>query len=159
MLGGVLAGLALAAGTAVVNAAGTDAWQGFRTRVARLFARGDGKREADESQRLDQSAAALAAASPDDLERLRDRQEAAWQTRFETLLEDLHGDEQERVAAELRELLRTVPGNIGSVSAGQGGLAAGGPVNISADRGSAAAGVVHGGIQLGNPLKPDRPQG
>ncbi len=155
----MLAALALAAGTAVVNAAGTDAWKGFRSRVAQLFSRGDGKREAAELQRLDQVPVALEAASPDDMERVRDRQEAAWQARFEALLESLDGEELERAIAELSDLLRSVPGYAGSVSAGPGSFAASGNVDIHAEGGSAAAGVIHGGVHFGNPPKPDRPQG
>jgi hypothetical protein len=45
MLVETLAALAAAGGAAVVQAAGTDAWNGFRQAVARWFARGDAQRE------------------------------------------------------------------------------------------------------------------
>jgi hypothetical protein len=47
-----LAALAAAGGTAVVQAAGTDAWAGFRSRVAKWFARGDTEREQIALERL-----------------------------------------------------------------------------------------------------------
>ncbi|GHH73617.1 hypothetical protein GCM10018781_38430 [Kitasatospora indigofera] len=105
MLEAALAALAAAGGTAVVQAAGTDAWNGFRTRVARLIGRGDGQREHAELERLDRTADVLEAVGPGEAEQVRIRQEASWQTRFEALLESLTDVEREQVAAELRILL------------------------------------------------------
>ncbi|MDH6108397.1 hypothetical protein P3T36_003959 [Kitasatospora sp. MAP12-15] len=106
MLEEALAALATAGGTAVVQAAGTDAWSGLRSRVARLFGRGDGQREQAELERLDQTANALEVVGPGEAERVRIRQETSWQTRFEVLLESLTADERDQVAAELRALLK-----------------------------------------------------
>ncbi|MFD5464969.1 hypothetical protein ACFWIQ_19390 [Kitasatospora sp. NPDC127059] len=106
MLEEALAALATAGGTAVVQAAGTDAWAGLRTRVARLFGRGDGQRERAELERLDQTASALEVAGAGEAEIVRARQEAAWRTRFEALLENLADDARRQVAAELRTLMR-----------------------------------------------------
>lgn len=97
----VLAALAQAGGVAVVQAAGTEAWTAFRNRVARLFGRGDERREQAESARLDHSAAAIGRA--DDAELVR--QEASWRARFEMLLEGLDGVELEQATAELRALV------------------------------------------------------
>jgi hypothetical protein len=58
MLTEALTALAAAGGTAVVQAAGKDAWTGFRGRVAKWFARGDTGREQVALERLDRTAAA-----------------------------------------------------------------------------------------------------
>jgi len=100
-----LAALAVAGGTAVVQAAGMDAWTGFRQAVARWFGRGDTRREHAELERLGQTASALETAGEAELERVCIREEAFWQTRFETLLESLDEREREQSAAELRALI------------------------------------------------------
>ena len=109
MLAEALTALAAAGGTAVVQAAGKDAWAGFRARVAKWFARGDTEREQVALERLDRTAAALEAAGPGEVERVRAGQEASWQTLFEMLLEGLDGEEQQRAADELRDLLAASP--------------------------------------------------
>ena len=78
VLAEALTALAAAAGTAVVQAAGTDAWTGFRSEVARWFGGRDALREESALERLDQAAAALKAAGPGEAERVRARQEAVW---------------------------------------------------------------------------------
>ncbi|MGY5079213.1 hypothetical protein ACWIGX_19315 [Streptomyces nigrescens] len=131
---GLLA-LAAAGGTAVIQAAGTDAWGRFSQAVAQLFGRGDGQRERAELERLDRTAAELEGA---EAERARVRQEIVWQARIEDLLASVEGDDRAQVAEELRSLLaRHTSG--GRLSAGDGGVAVGGGVSISADRGAAAA--------------------
>ncbi|MFF7024004.1 hypothetical protein ACFY97_23750 [Streptomyces klenkii] len=106
MLSEALAAVAAASGTAVVQSAGTDAWTGLRQRVARWFGRGDEARERAELERLDRTAVALkAAAASGELVRIRDRQEAVWQDRFETLLEGLPAEQRADVAEELRSLV------------------------------------------------------
>ncbi|MCA1219384.1 hypothetical protein [Streptomyces sp. 8L] len=152
MLSEAMTALAAAGGTAVAQAAGTEAWAGIRRQVARWFGRGDPRREHAELERLDRTAGELAAARPAEAETVRIRQEAAWQSRIEALLEGLEDVERDRVAEELRALLagRASPGG---VSAGPGGLAVGGGVNVRADHGSAAA-VTMGDVTLGNPPQP-----
>ncbi|MGI5479451.1 hypothetical protein [Streptomyces lavendofoliae] len=109
--------LAAAGGAAVVHAAGSDEWEGLRSRLARWLSRGDAERERGELERLNHSAAELAAAAMTD--RVRARHEAAWQTRIETLLEDLDDDQQrDEAAAQLHQLLREVA----SSASGGGGL-------------------------------------
>ncbi|MHA5051108.1 hypothetical protein [Streptomyces sp. SD15] len=121
MLEAALAALAAAGGTAVVQAAGTDAWHGFRSRAARLLGRGDQTREAAEMEHLDQTAAALESADSGEVqtaERVRIAQEASWQTRFEVLLESASDREElARLTEGLRKLVteqtaRTVSGSI-----------------------------------------------
>ncbi|MGW6360163.1 hypothetical protein ACWFR5_34610 [Streptomyces sp. NPDC055092] len=138
MLSEAMTALAAAGGTAVVQAAGTDAWTGVRQQVASWFGRGNPQREHAELERLDQTVGELEAAQPTEVERVRIRQEAAWQGRMEALLESLENIEQARVADELRTLLAQQASH-SVVSAGQNGLAVGGDVDVRADRGSAAA--------------------
>ncbi|WP_327064555.1 hypothetical protein [Kitasatospora sp. NBC_01302] len=156
MLAQELAVLAAAGGTAVVQAAGTDVWAGLRQAVARWFGRGDELRERAELERLDQAAGELESAGVAGAERVRIRQEAAWQTRIEAVLESLDGAEQARAAEELRALLaQHAPF---AVSVGDGGQAVVGDVRIRADHGSAAAWTM-GNVTLGNPSQPGPQQG
>ncbi|MFB7619134.1 hypothetical protein [Kitasatospora sp. NPDC056181] len=158
MLSEALTALAMSGGTAVMTAAGTEAWEGFRRRVAAWFGRGNVQRESAELERLGRTAAELVAADGGQLERLRIRQEASWQARFEAFLEDLPEDERERAGEALRELLAESAVQA-QVSAGDGGMAVGGNVHIGAQEGSVAAGVIHGGVQIGHPQVPDPPKG
>lgn len=151
MLSEAMAALAAAGGTAVVQAAGTDAWTGVRRQVARWFGRGDAQREHAELERLDQTAGELDAARPTDVERVRIRQEAAWQGRMTALLENLTDIERALVVDELRTLLAQQTSH--SATASQSGLAVGGNVDVRATHGSAAA-VTMGNVTLGNPSQP-----
>lgn len=152
MLSEAMTVLAAAGGTAVVQAAGTDAWTGVRQQVARWFGRGNPQREHAELERLDQTAGELEAARPAEMERMRIRHEATWQGRIEALLESLEDIERARVVDELRTLLAQQTSHR-SVSADQNGLAVGGNVRVQSDHGSAAA-VTMGNVTLGNPSQP-----
>jgi hypothetical protein len=147
--------LTAAGGTAVVQAAGTDAWAGFRGQVAKWFGRGDASREHSALERLDEAAAALKVAGPDGSEMVHARQEAAWQTRFETLMEGLDGDEQQRAAAELRSLLDGLADHR-AAAVGQNAVAITGDVTIHAQTGGVAAWRM-GSVQTGHP--PGEPSG
>lgn len=110
MLPEALAALAAAGGTAVVQAAGKDAWNGFRQQLARWFGRGNAEREHSELQRLDQTAHALDGAEGEEGERIRLQQETTWRTRIESLLENLDASERTEAADALQSLLAgTVP--------------------------------------------------
>ncbi len=146
MLDEALAALAAAGGTAVVQAAGTDAWIGFRTRMARLLGRGDNQRERAELARLDQTAASLAEASPSDAERLRLHHEVAWQTRLEILLEGLTIAERIRFADELRDLINSACDAIGSVNSGASGITVGRNLLIESRDRSISAGIIYGDV-------------
>ncbi|MEV7384332.1 hypothetical protein [Streptomyces lydicus] len=148
--------LAAAGGAAVVQAAGTDLWAGFRQRVARLLGRGDTQREQAELERLDRTAAVVRAVGQDAEERARIVEEISWRTRFETLLETSTAEERELVATELRALLADAKP---SASASAGGFAAGGKVDIHAEGGAIAAGVINGDVRLGPPRQPGPSQG
>ncbi|MGW2586943.1 hypothetical protein ACWCYZ_37615 [Streptomyces virginiae] len=116
MLDEAMVALAASVGSGVVQAAGTDAWQVMRNRLARVFGRGDRQQEAVQLERLDRTAAELTAAGQDGDEpegnepaangsEDRARHGAAWRTRTEDLLEQLDPDERAAVAAEFRALL------------------------------------------------------
>ncbi|MFD9878344.1 hypothetical protein [[Kitasatospora] papulosa] len=158
MLDQVLTALAASGGTAVVTAAGTDAWAGLRQAVARWFGRGDAQREQVELERLDQTRAALEAADAAEAERARIRLEASWQARIEAALEGLNEGERDQVGDQLRGLLAQHAPQ-GAVTAGPGGLTVGGNVDIRAEGGSIAAGVIHGGAHTSTPPVPDPSQG
>ncbi|MGW2303864.1 hypothetical protein [Streptomyces sp. NPDC001809] len=158
MLSETMIAIAAAGGTAVVQAAGTDAWMGLRGRVAQWVGRGNPQRENAELERLDRTAYELETAEPSTTERVRIRQEAAWQARIEALLEGMDDTERAKASQELRALLHQ-QGSPGGVSAGPGGLAVGGDVGIHAEGGSVAAGVIHGGAHIGHPQVPDPSQG
>ncbi|MFF7236802.1 hypothetical protein [Streptomyces collinus] len=157
MLDQAMAALAAAGGTAVVQAAGTDTWNGLRQSVARWFGRGDDQRERAELERLDQAANELHTAVGAEAEQVRIRQQAAWQARIETMLESLDEAERARASEELRALL-TQHARYGEVSAGDGGQAVAGDVTIFANHGSAAAWNM-GNVTLGNPPQPGPQQG
>lgn len=65
MLSEALTVLATTSGTAVIQAAGTDAWTGLRERVARLFGRRSERAEQATLERLDRTAAELEGATDD----------------------------------------------------------------------------------------------
>ncbi|MGW2787707.1 hypothetical protein ACWC3X_42055 [Streptomyces populi] len=143
---------ASAAGVAVAQAAGTDAWKTVRERVARLFGRdaspGDTERVA--LKRLERTEAQLQGVAPDASE--RERSAAVWETRFHDLLESLGEADFERAVAQLRELVSSAgPG--GGVSAGKGGVAIGGNAHVRAEN-QAAAAVTMGDVTIGNPPTP-----
>lgn len=141
--------LAAAGGTAVVQAAGTDAWDRFSRSMARLFGRGDGQRERAELERLERTAAEL---EGPDAERAHVRQEAVWQTRIEDLLSGVEGPDRAQVVEELRSLLAQHTSGP-QVSAGPGGVAIGDGVSISADRGAVAAWRMRD-VSIENPSSP-----
>jgi hypothetical protein len=141
----VLVVLVAAAGNALVQAMVTDGWEGVRAKVARLFGRGspDPKVEA----RLDATRGELTAADPADLEKVQAVLAGRWQTRFADLLAD-HPDAEAELAELVRELRPVITSAAGhSVTAGR-------DVNVSADHGSVAAGVIHGDVTLPGPTMP-----
>lgn len=155
MLPEALTALAVTGGAAVVQAAGTDTWEGLRDRLARLLGRGEGDRVRRETERLDQVPAALEASAPGERERVRMRCEGAWQVRFETLLESLPEPEREVTATLLRTAVEEAARH--AVRAGDHGVSVAGDLRVRADNGSLAGGVVDidGAVTLtGNPPVP-----
>ncbi|MEU3947521.1 hypothetical protein [Streptomyces sp. NPDC029526] len=105
MLTETLIALAAAGGTAVVQAAGTEAWEGVRGGVARMF-RGRAGGEDEVEPDLDRTALLRAS---DDAE-AGGQQARLWQARFAALLDDADDRSRQRTEAELRQLISLVPG-------------------------------------------------
>ncbi|GGV75661.1 hypothetical protein GCM10010228_39650 [Streptomyces massasporeus] len=102
-----LIAVAAAGGGAIVQAAGTDAWAGIRSGVARILGRGEAGREQAELERLEQTRAELEAAGDGaGSERVQTVLATRWQTRLEMLLEQLPDEERQQVAAELQFLVQ-----------------------------------------------------
>ncbi|WP_369036256.1 MULTISPECIES: hypothetical protein [Streptomyces] len=106
-----LAALAAAGGGAIVQAAGSDAWEGIRTRVAQLLGR-EPQSEQAVLERLDHTRTALEQAAENTtdtrtgaLEQAVVRQETVWQTRLEDFLDSLDDTERQEAAAQLQTLL------------------------------------------------------
>ncbi|MFJ8026316.1 hypothetical protein [Streptomyces sp. NPDC096311] len=116
MLVEALLALAAAGGGAVVQAAGTDAWNGVRAGIARMLGRGEAAREQGELERLDRTQAVLEVSNEDEIEHVRKAQAAVWQNRLEMLLEELPEAQRQRTAAELRALIEQAGAGGGSQS-------------------------------------------
>lgn len=131
--------LAAVAAQSVVAAAATDAWEGLRTKIARLF--GGGEAESQIERRLDATRGQLTAASDAELAQTRSAQTEAWKVRFADLLAD-HPEAIEDLAALVKAMTSKVShGRDYSVVGGR-------DIAAKADHGSAAAIVVHGNIAL-----------
>lgn len=144
----VLMALATLAGSTVVTAATTDAWESARKGFARLLGRGEPEKTMLAEQRLAETHDQLAAAVVADLDRVRAALQAQWTTRIADLLEEDPG-----VEADLRTLVQQIQGQLpaGSVSAADHAVAAGRDINIAASGGGVAAAVIHGNV-MPNPI-------
>jgi hypothetical protein len=116
MLTEAMVAVAAAGGAAVVQAAGTDAWQGLRQRVAALLGRGEPQLEQAELDRLDRTAATLAQPAGQDTGPAGVEQATVWQARFEALLESLDEPARAQAAAELQALIKEIGGTAGGGS-------------------------------------------
>jgi hypothetical protein len=150
-LDAALIALAALAGNTVVTAAVTDAWESARQGFARLLGRGDPARTKLAEERLAETHDQLTQATGADQEQTRAAMEAQWATRMRDLLEEDPGAE-----ADLRTLVQEIQAQLpaGTVSAADHAVAAGRDVNISADRGGIAAGVIHGNVAPPGPTHP-----
>ena len=139
------------AGNTVVAAATTDAWEAARRKFARLFGRGDPKKEQLAEKRLEDTRLQLDGVTGRQLEKAQADLEKAWQVRIADLLEEDPG-----VEAELRALVTEIQAKLpaGVVSAADHSVAAGRDVNITASGGGTAAGVIHGNLAPPNPTSP-----
>ncbi|GGM24000.1 hypothetical protein GCM10010129_80500 [Streptomyces fumigatiscleroticus] len=155
MLDQALIALASAAGMAVAQAAGTDAWRSFRERAACLFGRGPAPDAARAVilERLDRTAAELESADASEAERVRDQVAASWRTRFQDLLEDMDDADRTQTAARLRDVVSLIGQASGGVSACGESIAIGGSAHIQAAHDAAAA-VKMGDVSIGNPARP-----
>jgi hypothetical protein len=138
------AALAALAGNVLVTAAVTDAWEGFRHKVARLFGRG--QPDPAIGRRLDETARQLAAADPAGVQSLRETLARQWEVRFTDLLAD-HPD----AAGELAGIVSEVQA---STATAAGHALAARDVEMKADRGGVNIGVMHGDFAQG-PIRPD----
>jgi len=147
-----LEALASMAGSAVVTAAMTDAWEDVRHKFAKLFGRG----ELDPliGQRLDMTHAQLVATPAADLVKVQAEQAARWSGRLADLLTDRPDTE-----AELRALVREIQSLLGSGNAatasGSGAVAIGGDARLSVAGGGIAAAVIQGSAVVVNPQRPE----
>lgn len=151
MLSESLQALAQLAGLTVVAAAVTDAWETARRGTARLLGRGDPKKEQVAEQRLAEMHEQLAGFEGAEREQARTRLAGRWATRLADLLEEDPG-----VEVELRALVEEIQAALpaGGVSAAGHSVAAGRDVNVGADHGSVAAGVLHGNVTPPGPTGP-----
>ncbi|MEV6974551.1 hypothetical protein [Kitasatospora sp. NPDC093806] len=123
MLEDALIALAQAGGSAVVQAAGTSAWNGIAARFPGLFGRRGGDEQSNEPveaepARLRRTREALAAA--EDPSRARAVQEGVWQERFRELVEEADGTERALLAAELLALVQLATATTGDTAAATG---------------------------------------
>jgi hypothetical protein len=146
----MLEALAALAGNTVVAAATTDVWEAARRKFARLLGRGDPKKEQLADKRLEETRERLAGVSGQELEQARAELGRVWQVRVADLLE-----EDPDAEAELRALVEEIGAQLpGAVSAADHSVAAGGDVNVRADRGGVAAAVIHGNVAPPGPTPP-----
>ncbi|WUD72093.1 hypothetical protein OG937_10540 [Streptomyces sp. NBC_00510] len=150
MLAEALMALASLAGSTVVAAATTDAWEAARHNVARLLGRGDPRQEQLTERRLEETRWQLTRAQDADLEQTRAFQAERWAGRLADLLEEDPG-----VEGDLRSLVEEIRAALPTgASAGDHAVAAGRDVNISASDGAIAAGVIHGNVAPPGPPGP-----
>lgn len=151
MLAESLIALAALAGNTVVAAATTDAWEAARRKFAQLLGRGNPDRTKLAELRLDQTREQLEGVTGQELEMAQANLGKTWQVRLEDLLEEDPGVEVD-LRALVEEIRATLPPTV--VSAADHAVVAGGNVNISADRGGVAAGVIHGDVTPPGPTSP-----
>jgi hypothetical protein len=144
-----ISSLAALAGNTLVAAAVTDAWDTARHRFARLFGRG--KPDPVAERRLEVTRSQLAAAPADGLEQVQADLAGQWALRLADLLED-DPDAEAELRALVEEIGALLPA--GAVEAGGHSVAAGRDVNVRADRGSVAAGVIQGNVATPGPTGP-----
>ncbi|MEU6484444.1 hypothetical protein [Streptomyces sp. NPDC046887] len=147
--------LAAAAGAAVATAAGTDAWEGLRTRLGGWLGRGDARGGEGALAELDAGAAELLADGTPTRAEL-ERYGAAWRDRVITTLERLDGPEREEAAAELHRLVEREPA-AREVRGGDQHVQGG--IRVHAEQGSLAAALINGGVSFSPPPPPVRPEG
>ncbi|MGC8920741.1 hypothetical protein [Streptomyces griseoaurantiacus] len=155
MLNDELLALASAAGTAVATAAGTDTWEGVRARIGGWLSRGDARREEGVLAELDSGAAELlGSGGPTDAE--VERYRAAWRDRVVAVLSMLDEPDRENAARDLRQLIAQ---EVAAPRLDGGSVHAQRDVQIRAEHGSLASGVINGDVNFSPPPPPVRPQG
>ncbi|MEV3987580.1 hypothetical protein AB0J57_01590 [Streptomyces sp. NPDC049837] len=107
MLAEPLMALAGAGATALIGAMATDAWQGARGGIVRLFGRDDENRGAVVAAQLDEDAVLVGRTDPAEEDRVREELVPVWRRRLVVLLEE-HPDAEE----DLRGLVERVRGGL-----------------------------------------------
>jgi len=148
--GDALLTLAQFAGQTLAAAAITDAWESVRGRFAKLIGRGNTRKTEIAEQWLITTREQLMAAGSG-LEQAERVQAERWAGRFADLL-----DEDPGLQSELRALVDEVAAQLptAAVAAMDHSVAAGRDLKIMADRGSVAAGVIHGNVAPPGPTPP-----
>jgi len=100
--------LAVKAGTALIGAAVTDAWQSARTGVVRLFGRAGSRRQEVAEAWLDEDAAALDRANPAERDDLRSLLVRVWRQRLADLLAEFP-DAREELEALVDQMQSNLP--------------------------------------------------
>jgi hypothetical protein len=129
--------LAALAGNTIVAAAVSDAFEGVRAKVARIFGRGQSDPRIE--RRLNQTRQQLAAAAEDELETARETQSRQWQTRIADLLDD-HPEAVAELQALMAELRPAAPEAGGNVINAITGTVHNGPVLMGRDFGPVTIG-------------------
>lgn len=146
-----LTALASLAGTTVVAAAVTDAWETTRRGVAKLLGRGDKNLTELMETRLDETRSQLTAPPEAGIAQARALLADQWATRLGDLLE-----EDPEATTELQALIAQIQMELpaGAASAAEHSAVAGRDMNIKASGGSLAAGVIHGDVAPPGPFRP-----
>ncbi|WP_256103559.1 hypothetical protein [Streptomyces sp. ODS05-4] len=150
MLTDELLTLAAAAGAAVATAAGTDAWEGLRTRLGGWLGRGDAGSEQEALAELDTTAAELLGrGTPTGAE--LERYGEAWRDRVAATLERLDGPERAEAADELARLVGQE-----QPAPSRGDQTVHGDIRVHARQGFVAHSI-NGNVYFGPPPPPVRP--
>ena len=112
---------------------------------------GRGQPDPATERQLDATSRLLAAAQPAALEQAQAELAARWAVRLADLL-DGHPDAEAELRALVDEIRALLPA--GALSATNHSVAASRDVNIRADRGSVASGVIHGNVAPPGPPVP-----
>ncbi|RLK54133.1 hypothetical protein [Actinokineospora cianjurensis] len=147
-----LAALAAAGGTALVEAAATDAWETTKQRIAAVLGGGDSRKVELAETRMESTRAELASLTGADLDQARAAHATVWTTRLRDAIE-----ERPEAADDLREVLVALPATGISIS---GGVYVAGNSTTVATSGGIAATVINGGASTsGNPPQPGAAKG
>jgi hypothetical protein len=125
------------AGNTIVAAAVTDAFEGMRAALARIFGRD--KPDAVIQHRLDETRQQLAAAAPGELESAQATQARRWESRFLDLLAD-HPEAAGELSALVAEFRSALPYTGGNVTNTISGTVLGGSVLMGRDFGDITIG-------------------
>jgi hypothetical protein len=145
-----ISSVAVLAGNTLVAASVTDAWETARSKFSHLF--GHGRPDPTTERRFDATRDRLILVPAEQAGQARAELAERWAARLADLLED-DPVAEDRLRALVSEVQALLPA--GSGSATDHSLAVSGNVTIQANRGSVAAGVIHGNVMPPGPTGPD----